>query len=177
MTAAANDNVDVVTLSIGGRSGWLDAQPSQIVLERMTTQEGIVATVAAGNARADGLFFAESPASTLGGMSIGSVDVNELPSWPAYVLPFGSLPYLSAAALDTSSLPASQNGYRVYFVSNTTNVNDDACDPLPDSTPDLSNLIVVVRRGTCAFDTKVRRPDCLANAQGKSNLYDFRYRR
>ncbi|BGP72660.1 hypothetical protein NBRC10513v2_006056 [Rhodotorula toruloides] len=155
LTAATNDNVDVVTLSIGGRSGWLSANPSQVVLERMTSQEGIVATVSAGNSRSEGLFFAESPAALVGGMSIGSVDVEQLPAYPAQVIPFGSLPYLSSTPLDTSSLPASRNGYRLYFTSTTTTVPDDACNPLPDSTPDLSNLITVVRRGTCSFYSKM----------------------
>ncbi|KAJ8294320.1 putative proteasome subunit beta type-4 [Rhodotorula toruloides] len=151
LTAATNDNVDVVTLSIGGRSGWLNANPSQVVLERMTSQEGIVATVSAGNSRSEGLFFAESPAALIGGMSVGSIDVEQLPAYPAQVVPFGSLPYLSSLPLDVSSLPASRNGYRLYFTSTTTTAADDACNPLPNSTPDLSNLITVVRRGTCSF--------------------------
>ncbi|KAJ6436419.1 subtilisin [Purpureocillium lavendulum] len=32
---------------------------------------------------------------------------------------------------------------------------DDGCDALPDSTPDLSNKIVLIRRGSCTFVQKV----------------------
>ena len=32
----------------------------------------------------------------------------------------------------------------------------DACDPLPDDTPDLSQFLVLVKRGTCFFDDKLQ---------------------
>ncbi|KAJ8294317.1 Minor extracellular protease vpr [Rhodotorula toruloides] len=153
--AAANDGVNIVTASIGGPAGWLGASPSQIAVERLTTQENIVATISAGNDREEGPFFAGSPASTVGGMSIGSVDVEQLPAYPASVIPFGNLPYLSAAPLDLTGIPAQKNGYRVYFTSTNSNVTNDACNPLPASTPDLSGMVTVVRRGTCTFVEKM----------------------
>jgi hypothetical protein len=39
----------------------------------------------------------------------------------------------------------------LYAISNDTTVVDDACNPLPASTPDLSGFAVLVRRGTCTF--------------------------
>lgn len=54
----------------------------------------------------------------------------------------------------TGSLP-------IYAISTDINVADDACSPLPDSTPDLSNYVVLIKRGTCQFVTK------LANAAAK----------
>jgi len=42
----------------------------------------------------------------------------------------------------------------VYATSTDPEVTADACDPLPDDTPDLSNKVVVVARGTCTFATK-----------------------
>lgn len=44
----------------------------------------------------------------------------------------------------TGSLP-------IFATSTDTTIVDDACNPLPDSTPDLSKFLVVVRRGTCTF--------------------------
>lgn len=38
----------------------------------------------------------------------------------------------------------------IYAISNDTNVVDDACNELPDTTPDLSSYLVVVRRGSCS---------------------------
>ncbi|KAF7351933.1 Minor extracellular protease vpr [Mycena venus] len=43
----------------------------------------------------------------------------------------------------------------LYVISNDTTVVDDACNPLPASTPDLSPFVVLVRRGTCTFVTKL----------------------
>lgn len=39
----------------------------------------------------------------------------------------------------------------IYATSNDTTIMDDACYPLPDNTPDLSDFVVIVRRGTCPF--------------------------
>lgn len=43
----------------------------------------------------------------------------------------------------------------IYALSNDTTVTDDACKPLPTSTPDLSNFVVLIKRGTCAFTQKL----------------------
>lgn len=43
----------------------------------------------------------------------------------------------------------------LYFTSTDPTVQDDACSALPASTPDLSNKVVVVKRGTCDFTTKL----------------------
>lgn len=44
----------------------------------------------------------------------------------------------------------------IYATSNTTTNPADACDPLPASTPNLSNYIVIIRRGTCTFVQKLQ---------------------
>lgn len=49
----------------------------------------------------------------------------------------------------------------VFATSTSTTVPDDACDPLPDTTPDLSGKVVLIRRGFCDFSQK------LANAAAK----------
>lgn len=53
----------------------------------------------------------------------------------------------------TSLLPGAT--LPVYATSNLTTVPDDACDPLPDATPDLSGKLVLIRRGTCTFIQKL----------------------
>lgn len=75
LLAAAEDGCDVISLSLGSNQGWLGASPSQIVAERLESMEGRVVVVSAGNDRAEGLFFANSPAATTGGISVGSVYV------------------------------------------------------------------------------------------------------
>lgn len=43
----------------------------------------------------------------------------------------------------------------VYITSNDSSITNDACDPLPDDTPDLSKFVVLVKRGTCTFVQKL----------------------
>ncbi|BGP35147.1 hypothetical protein JCM10296v2_006977 [Rhodotorula toruloides] len=155
LLAAANDHVNVINQSTGRRVGWLDVDPSQLVIERLAAQENIVVTVSAGNSGAAGPFFAFSPASSTGAISVGAVNVAQLPAFPAQVDTFGILPYLSSTPLNTSTVPASNDGYRVYFTSTTAAVSADACDSLPASTPDLSASITVIRRGGCPLQAKM----------------------
>ena len=74
----------------------------------------------------------------------------------------------------------------VYAISNDTTVPDDGCNELPDSTPDLSPYLAVVRRGTCSYvgfrvsfcvtclyiKSKVTK---LANIAAKGGRYVFVY--
>ena len=57
----------------------------------------------------------------------------------------------------------------IFATSNDTTVVDDACDPLPDGTPDLSGFLTVIRRGTCTFVQK------LTNAAAKGAQVVFIY--
>ena len=46
----------------------------------------------------------------------------------------------------------------------------DACSPLPPDTPDLSQFLVLVQRGTCLFKTKIKN---LKQFNAKLVLYGF----
>ncbi|GAA5865696.1 hypothetical protein JCM8547_002753 [Rhodosporidiobolus lusitaniae] len=155
---AAADDCDVISMSLGSSAGWLGASPSQVVVERLVREEGRNMVVSAGNDRAEGLFFANGPSATEGGISVGSVDVTTLPAFPLSILiPSLSLPYLSPSPLNLSLLspPVPRSGLQLYFTSTDPNVTDDACGALPEDMPDLSRRVVVVRRGTCTFDEKL----------------------
>ncbi|BGP16666.1 hypothetical protein JCM10213v2_004668 [Rhodosporidiobolus nylandii] len=155
---ASEDNCDVISMSLGSNVGWLGASPSQVVVERLTKSEGRTVVVSAGNDRAEGLFFASSPASGTESISVGSVDVVSLTAFPLVsITPSLSLPYLSPSPIDLSSLSFSvpKRGLRLYFTSDTADVDDDACDALPEDTPNLSKLVTVIKRGTCTFAQKV----------------------
>jgi hypothetical protein len=39
----------------------------------------------------------------------------------------------------------------LYVTNNETDYPSDACTPLPDDTPDLSQYVTLVHRGSCAF--------------------------
>ncbi len=55
-----------------------------------------------------------------------------------------------------SFLPLKVGGtHPIYATSTDPSIANDACDPLPVSTPDLSPFVVIVRRGSCAFVQKL----------------------
>lgn len=56
------------------------------------------------------------------------------------------------------------SGFTVYFTSTDPTITNDACSTLPASTPDLTNKVIIIQRGTCTFDTKYRN---VAKAGGK----------
>jgi len=60
--------------------------------------------------------------------------------------------------------------YSIYALSKDTGVANDGCGPLPDSTPDLSGKIVIVRRGGCAFAQKLQ--NIAAKGGNMSFIYD-----
>jgi len=53
-------------------------------------------------------------------------------------------------------VPFNVSGPFPLFISANTEAEllADACDPLPDDTPDLSQSVVLVNRGTCTLGTK-----------------------
>lgn len=56
-----------------------------------------------------------------------------------------------------------QGGFELYFTSLNSTILNDACSPLPASTPNITNRVVIIRRGTCTFDVKFKN---VANAGG-----------
>jgi len=44
--------------------------------------------------------------------------------------------------------------FEIYATSTNTSSTDDACEPLPEDTPDLTGKVVIIHRGTCAFVEK-----------------------
>jgi subtilisin family serine protease len=53
------------------------------------------------------------------------------------------------------------NNFPLIALGFDTTITADACTALPDTTPDLSSYVVLIRRGSCTFDIKI------ANAQAK----------
>lgn len=55
-----------------------------------------------------------------------------------------------------STFPLHATGeYPIYATTTDLTKADDACDPLPASTPDLSDKVVLIRRGSCTFAQKL----------------------
>ncbi|KAF8800231.1 subtilisin-like protease [Phlegmacium glaucopus] len=143
------DGQDILTLSLGGPSGWTESSTS-VVADRIAAS-GIIVTISAGNDGTSGSWYTSSPANAIHAISVGSVDNTFIPSQNATVhgVEHVPIPYLSANPLPTN------NTLPVYATSNDTTLADDACDPLPATTPDLSSFVVIVRRGSCTFAQKI----------------------
>jgi hypothetical protein len=75
LTRALQDNVNIVTMSLGSSVGWLDDSPTQIMATYLATK-GIHVLASDGNERTEGLFFADQPAASRTGTAVGSVCVS-----------------------------------------------------------------------------------------------------
>lgn len=167
------DKVDIISLSLGTSVGWLDNTPIQIYQDYLATV-GVHIVAAAGNERTEGLFYSEQPAAGLLTNAVGGTyatpvlffggrnnptdsvlpvhsDPKTLPAYHALLTGGGSglIPYSSPAPL---VFPAAS---RIYFTSTNPNLSGDACSALPASTPNLSDKVVIVRRGGCDFAIKL----------------------
>ncbi|KIM30502.1 hypothetical protein M408DRAFT_22002 [Serendipita vermifera MAFF 305830] len=146
ITRAYNENAQIITLSIGGPAGWTSS-PSAVVASR-AAKAGRIVTIAAGNEGDAGMWYASGPASGIDVIAVGSADNTVTPIQYAKVSGHADIPYYSLTPLNfTTPLP-------VWPVSKTI-VANDACDPLPADTPDLSGYVVLIRRGTCTFVSKL----------------------
>ncbi|PFH48554.1 hypothetical protein AMATHDRAFT_76669 [Amanita thiersii Skay4041] len=143
------DNQDILTLSLGGADGWTESSTS-VVASRIAAS-GKIVTIAAGNDGASGSWYSSSPGNGINVISVASVENTVIPLRSAIVkgVQHDPIPYLSFKPLPIEgSLP-------IYATSNNTAVADDACNPLPDSTPNLASYLVIVRRGSCNFVKKL----------------------
>ncbi|OQO12230.1 hypothetical protein B0A48_02871 [Cryoendolithus antarcticus] len=151
---AYEDGAQIITASIGGPSGWSE-DPWAVAVQRIV-EKGVPCTVSAGNDGVEGQFYASTAAGGLGVASIASVDNTQAPSIllnATYTVNNSSL----SAFGWTQGTPADWGNVSLPLWSVNYNTNDtaNACTALPDDTPDLSNYIVLVRRGTCTFVQKV----------------------
>ncbi|KAF2723337.1 subtilisin-like protein [Polychaeton citri CBS 116435] len=151
---AFQDGADIITASIGGASGWSE-DPWAVAVQRIV-EAGVPCTVSAGNDGSYGLFYASTAANGKKVTAVASVDNTQAP----YIL-------LNATYNVGDSAPE-QFGWTqgnpdtwgnvslpLWSVNYDTTDPANACNPLPDDTPDLSGKIVLVRRGSCTFVQKV----------------------
>ncbi|KAG7098360.1 hypothetical protein E1B28_000318 [Marasmius oreades] len=160
---AVKDGQDIITLSLGGPDGWTESS-SSVVASRIA-DSGKVVTIAAGNDGASGSWYSSSPGNGISVISVASLDntVISLQTATVHGATHDPIPYFELFPFPvTNPLP-------VFATSNDTTVVDDACNPLPDSTPDLTSFLVVVRRGTCSFVQK------LTNIAAKGGKLTFVY--
>ncbi|KAF9010760.1 pyrolysin [Cyathus striatus] len=143
------DKQDILTLSLGGADGWTESS-SNVVASRIASS-GKVVTIAAGNDGSSGSWYTSSPGNGIDVISVASLDNTIIPLQNATVegVEHDPITYFS-------TFPFSEPGpFPIYALSNDTTIANDACSALPDSTPDLSNFVTIIRRGTCSFVQKL----------------------
>lgn len=99
-----------------------------------------------------GPWFTSSPGNAINAISVSSLDNTVIPLQNLTVTGINHAPI---TYFDALPLPIN-NTLPIFATSTDTTVVDDACNPLPASTPDLSPFVVVVRRGTCTFVSEVK---------------------
>ncbi|KAI0063549.1 pyrolysin [Artomyces pyxidatus] len=144
-----SDDLDILTLSLGEVDGWTEDTTS-VVASRIAAS-GKVVTVAAGNDGAIGSWFTSGPSNGINVISVASSDNTVIMLQNATVqgVDYGGITYYDLFPLPIPGI------WPIYATSNDTTIVDDACDALPDDTPDLSSFLTVVRRGTCTFVQKL----------------------
>ncbi|KIO16473.1 hypothetical protein M407DRAFT_33879 [Tulasnella calospora MUT 4182] len=148
MLRAYHDRHEIISMSLGDDTiGWSEGAIGLIASRIAAT--GVILTVAASNSGQYGAFYLGSPSTGENVISVASVENTQLIVQEAQ-LSSGNFPirYYSFEALDVSG------SWPIYAISQDPKVEADACSPLPDSTPDLSKYIVIIRSGGCAFDDK-----------------------
>ncbi|KAH9817208.1 subtilisin protease [Melampsora americana] len=156
---AHKDGADIVSASIGGSGGWGYGEAVLDVVNNLVSKKNATIFFAAGNEGEDGLFSGYSPAGAANSIAVGSVD-SDLTSSKLITSTGREINYFTAQPFnDTPSFP-------IYRTSNSSEVQDDACAELPESTPDLSKYIVLIRRGTCFFKLKIKN----AKAKGAKQV-------
>ncbi|GME36314.1 putative subtilisin-like serine protease pr1c protein [Neofusicoccum parvum] len=152
---AYNSGADIIHASIGGNGGWSD-DAWAVVVDRINGN-GTLYTLSAGNSGNNvGIF---GPNSLGGGSQtplIGAVDNTQTPE----LLLNATYRIGDEQVQDFQFAPGWPQNFTVdqelYALSFDDDDSSDACEELPDSTPDLSNRIVLVRRRIrCSTSTKI----------------------
>lgn len=167
---AYESGADLITASIGGASGWPEEAWAAVVTR--IVEKGVPCLLSAGNSGESGLFYTSGAADGKRATSIASID-NSL---GLALVRNGTFTLADAGDVTgtfqyTTGKPANWSGVNLPLYATTFNTSlvTDACSPLPADTPDLSGYVVLIRRGTCAFTTK------LANAVAKGARYVLTY--
>lgn len=140
---AYEDGSDIISCSAGYYTGW-STDPWGIAASRIV-DNGVPVIVSAGNSGREGIFNHASPATGIGVASIGSVDNEVMPllqtkgsfTFTNSTEEFGFLSG-STAFSENLTLP-------LWSVSLDPEASNDACSPLPEDTPDLSDKLVLLR--------------------------------
>ncbi|OAV95385.1 hypothetical protein PTTG_05438 [Puccinia triticina 1-1 BBBD Race 1] len=162
MLQAHKDGADIISASIGGPGGWGKGDELLGTVNKLVQKKGAIIIVAAGNEGSEGLFFGDSPATAKNAISVGSMDSKAIVAGKFRASTGKDLTIYRTNTLNLTG------EYPVYITANSTDDPSDACEELPKNTPNLTNHIVLVKRGTCLFSIKAKH---VAAKGGKQILF------
>jgi subtilisin family serine protease len=159
---AFEDGSDIITVSSGIASPWSESAVA-VTMQRIV-EKGVICLAATSNNGNHGLFTVQSPATGHGVSAVAAVNNTMLPQVLSRAIftvdsnnstqskQFGWTP----GVVNQTLPPWGNVTLPVYALTRNTTVLDDACQPLPNDLPDLSNYIVLIRLGTCRYELKTQ---------------------
>lgn len=152
--ATDHDYADIITISYAAPVGWPE-EPVGVALQGIAS-EGIPCIATVLDQGIQGMFYSASGADGEGVIGVGMVNNSETPAILAeasYSSTKGTVRFgWKKNRLDHDF---QKRTYELYILSLNPSIGDDGCKPLPSSTPDLSNRIVLIRNGGCDIDNKL----------------------
>ncbi|CAJ2510277.1 Uu.00g061770.m01.CDS01 [Anthostomella pinea] len=145
---------NIITASIGGSSGWSE-DPWSVAVSRIV-EAGVPCTLSAGNDGAYGMFYASTASNGKRVTSVASIDSEVTPlllTESHFTVDGGEQQTFGYALGD----PSGWKNLTLPLWTPSFDVTDPAmaCEAFPADTPNLSEYIVLIRRGTCTFVEKV----------------------
>ncbi|KAF2177139.1 subtilisin-like protein [Zopfia rhizophila CBS 207.26] len=141
---AVEDGADIISYSNGDSSGW--AQDARAVVLSRIVDSGIPVVVSEGNDGGLGLFYASTPATGYSVTGTGAVSNTLFPA----LLQHGSY---TTDSNSTNTNTTTDFGFLMGVPAFAADVTlplwsavgvNNACEPLPDNTPDLSQRVVLL---------------------------------
>lgn len=183
MSRAYDDGANIILVSFTLNGGWRE-EPTAMAAARIVAK-GVPVISAVGDYDFQGLFIPASPASGDGVAAVGSFVSNETPLFfhhASYTVDENadqskpkskpeSKPSSKSSPNSNSNTsepftfqPDSSKDWPVtgglslplYALSLDANITNDACKPLPEDTPDLSDYMVLIRLGGCLDSEKFK---------------------
>lgn len=150
---AYEDGADVINASIGGPGGW--PEDAWAAAASRIAEQGVFIAISAGNSGNEGVWYPSSGDMGNAVTAVASITTEQYLTM-SIVAEGGNGIKQNIGYFDNNlgrSFP--QGGsFPIYILSGDKTNPTDGCSPLPENTPDLSGYIVLVRRGTCTFQTK-----------------------
>ncbi|KAI5860037.1 subtilisin-like protein [Durotheca rogersii] len=152
---AFESGADIITASVGESDGF--TSNAWAVLASRMVEQGVVVTIAAGNAGEDGPFLASNGASGKNVITVGAAEPGAFPA-QAFSADFsldGETTKTRIAYIpDSGFFPDTIIGWPVRPVTLNSSVQNDACEPLPADTPSFRGTVALARWGGCDITVK-----------------------